>query len=127
MEQILERKLLYYDRFQRMPRHYNGKPIFHFMCKDVKTGEDITLGTCYFSQAVSETLGGHYYSEITEAENDFDILWSLSDERISPVADTFEEVQAEYQRMLSEGVSQEEINSAMITLFQSKSKSKSLY
>lgn len=126
MEQIVERKLLYYDRFQRMPRHYNGEPIFHFMCKDVKTGEDITLGACYFSQAVSEALGGHYYSEITEAENDFDILWNLSDERISTVADTFEEVQAEYQRMLSEGVSQEEINSAMITLFQSKSKSKSL-
>lgn len=126
MEQIVERKLLYYDCFQKMPRHYNGEPIFHFMCKDVKTGEDITLGACYFSQEVSETLGGHYYSEITDAENDFDILWSLSDERISPVADTFEEVQAEYQRMLSEGVSQEEINSAMMTLFQNKSKSKSL-
>ena len=40
MEQSTERKLLYYDRFQRMPRHYNGAPIFHFMCKDVKTGED---------------------------------------------------------------------------------------
>lgn len=126
MEQVVERKLLYYDRFQRMPRHYNGEPIFHFIFKDVKTSEDITLGACYFSQEISEALGGQYYSEITDAENDFDILWSLSDERISPVADTFEEVQVEYQRMLSEGVSQEKINSAMITLFQSKSKSKSL-
>lgn len=124
MEQSTERKLLYYDRFQRMPRHYNGAPIFHFMCKDVKTGEDVTLGACYFAEEVSKTIGGHYYEDIVEATNDFDILWSLSDERISPVADTFDEVQAEYQRMINEGVSVEEINSAMITLFQQKRKIK---
>lgn len=124
MEQSTERKLLYYDRFQRMPRHYNGAPIFHFMCKDVKTGEDVTLGACYFAEEVSKTIGGHYYEDIVEATNDFDILWSLSDERISPVADTFDEVQAEYQRMINEGVSPEEINSAMITLFQQKRKIK---
>lgn len=124
MEQSTERKLLYYDRFQRMPRHYNGAPIFHFMCKDVKTGEDVTLGACYFAEEVSKTIGGHYYEDIVEATNDFDILWSLSDDRISPVADTFDEVQAEYQRMINEGVSPEEINSAMITLFQQKRKIK---
>lgn len=124
MEQSTERKLLYYDRFQRMSRHYNGAPIFHFMCKDVKTGEDVTLGACYFAEEVSKTIGGHYYEDIVEATNDFDILWSLSDERISPVADTFDEVQAEYQRMINEGVSPEEINSAMITLFQQKRKIK---
>ena len=124
MEQSTERKLLYYDRFQRMPRHYNGAPIFHFICKDVKTGEDVTLGACYFAEEVSKTIGGHYYEDIVEATNDFDILWSLSDERISPVADTFDEVQAEYQRMINEGVSVEEINSAMITLFQQKRKIK---
>ena len=124
MEQSTERKLLYYDHFQSMPRHYNGAPIFHFMCKDVKTGEDVTLGACYFAEEVSKTIGGHYYEDIVEATNDFDILWSLSDERISPVADTFDEVQAEYQRMINEGVSPEEINSAMITLFQQKRKIK---
>ena len=124
MEQSTERKLLYYDRFQRMPRHYNGAPIFHFMCKDVKTGEDVTLGACYFAEEVSKTIGGHYYEDIVEATNDFDILWSLSDERISPVADTFDEVQAQYQRMINEGVSPEEINSSMITLFQQKRKIK---
>ena len=73
-----------------MPRHYNGAPIFHFICKDVKTGEDVTLGACYFAEEVSKTIGGHYYEDIVEATNDFDILWSLSDERISPVADTFD-------------------------------------
>ena len=51
---------------------------------------------------------------------EFDILWSLSNERIRPVADTFDEVQAEYQRMINDGVSPEKINSAMITLFQQK-------
>ena len=75
-----------------------------------------------FAEEVSKTIGGHYYEDIVEATNDFDILWSLSDERISPVADTFDEVQAEYQRMINEGVSPEEINSAMITLFQQKRK-----
>ena len=124
MEQTSERKLLYYDRFQRMPRHYNGEPIYHFMCKDVKTGEEFTLGSCYFANEVSSVLGGHYYADITEATRDFDILWDLSDEGISPVADTFEEVQAEYQRMLSEGVTSEEINSAMMNLFQKKNRSK---
>ena len=65
-----------------------------------------------------------HYEDIVEATNDFDILWSLSDERISPVADTFDEVQTEYQRMINEGVSPEEINSSMITLFQQKRKIK---
>ena len=123
MEKVPERKLLYYDRFQRMPKHYNGAPIFHFMCKDVKTGEDFTLGSCYFADEVSSVVGGHYYVDITEAIRDFDILWNLSDERISPVADTFDEVQAEYQRMLSEGVTSEEINSEMMTLFKEKNHS----
>lgn len=124
MDQKAERKLLYYDRFQRMPRHCNGEPIFHFMCKDVKTGVDFILGSCFFADEASSVLGGHYYSDITEATHDFDILWNLSDERISPVADTFEEVQAEYQRMLSEGVTLEEINVAMMTLFHEKKQSK---
>ncbi len=124
MNQVIERKLLYYDHFKRMPRHYNGEPIFHFIFKDVKTGEDTILGACYFNQEVSEILGGYYYNEITEAENDFDILWNVSNERISPIDDAFEDVQAEYQRMLNEGVSQEEINSAIMTLFQNKSKSR---
>ena len=47
MDQKAERKLLYYDRFQRMPRHCNDEPIFHFMCKDVKTGVDFILGSCF--------------------------------------------------------------------------------
>ena len=71
MEQSTERKLLYYDRFQRMPRHYNGAPIFQFMCKGVKTGEDVTLGACYFAEEVSKTIGGHYYEDIAEATNDY--------------------------------------------------------
>ena len=112
MGKVTEKKLLYYDRFQRMPKTYNGAPIFHFLCKDVKTSEDITLGSCFFDKEVSKILGEHYYSEITDAEKDYDILWQVTSERISPVADTFEEVQAEYQRMLSS--------------FQTKSKVKSL-
>ncbi len=124
MEQFTEKKLLYYDYFQKMPRYYNGAPIFHFMCKNVKTGEDVTLGACYFAEELSKTIGGNYYSDIVDATNDFDILWNLSDEKISPVADTFDEVQKEYKRMINEGVSPEEINSDMIALFQQKRKIK---
>lgn len=119
-----ERQLLYYDRYQRMPRHWNGSPIHHFSCKNVKTGEDVTLGACYYNEEVSNALGGHYYEEITDAAADFDILWKLSDERISVVAETFEEVQVEYLRMLQEGVLPQDINSAMMNFYQVKSRTK---
>lgn len=124
MEQITERRLLYYCSFQSTSRNYNGEPIFHFTYKDVKTGEEVILGSCLFNQEVSDILGGHYYSEITDAADDFDILWSVSDEKISPIDDNFETVQAEYQRMLNEGISQEKINSDMMILFQSKMEGK---
>ncbi len=120
MGQIEERKLLYYDCFQRIAKHFYGEPIYHFTCRDVKTGEEVILGTCLYASELEQTVGGHYYANITEATSDFDMLWDLSDSGISPVADTFEEVQEEYQRMLSQGVSQEEINSAMITSFKKK-------
>lgn len=124
MNQTTEKKLLYYDRWEVAPRFYNGATIIHFIFKDVKTGKDVTLGSCYFAEEVSKVLGGHYYDDILKATNDFDILWSLSDEVIRPVADTFDEIQVEYQRMINEGVAPEEINSAMITLFQQKRKIK---
>lgn len=85
------------------------------------------MGSCCFAEEVSNLLGRHYYYDITDATNDFDILWNLSDEKISPVTDTFEEVKVEYQRMINEGVPPEEINSAMITLFQEKGKIKVRY
>lgn len=115
-----ERRLLYYERFKQMPKHYEGYPIYHFLCKDVKTGEDIALGLCYFAEEVANTVGGYYYRDIIDATEDFDILWNVTMEKISPVADTFDEVKVEYERMLSEGVSTEEINSAMIELFASR-------
>lgn len=116
----MERKLLYYDRFQRMPRHYDGAPIFHFLFKDVKTGEDVTIGSCFFAEEASDILGGVYYEDIVEAEKDYDILWNLSDDRIRPVVETFEEVENEYQRMLKDGVSEKEVNSEMIKFFEEK-------
>lgn len=116
----MERKLLYYDRFQRMPRHYDGAPIFHFLFKDVKTGEDVTIGSCFFAEEASNFLGGVYYDDIIEAEKDYDILWNLSDDRIRPAAETFEEVQAEYQKMLKNGISEKEVNSEMIKYYKEK-------
>lgn len=126
MEKTEKRMLLYYDRFQRTPKHYKGEPIYRFMFKDVETGEDIILGQCYFAKEVSDILDEHYYFDITEASRDFDILWNLTEEKISPVTDTFEEVQVEYQTMLNDGVDSKEINSAMIALFKEKTFEKSL-
>ena len=56
--------------------------------------------------------------------NNYDILWILIEEKVSSIAYTFEEVQAEYQRLINEGVKNDEINSTMIMLFQDKKKIK---
>ena len=120
MEQIADRRLLYYDNFKKVPQNFNGAPLLHFSFKDVQTGKKIVLETCFYANAVSHLLGGQCYSQITDAVRDYDILWHLSDGVIGPVADTFEEVQTEYRRMLSEGVTLSEINSAMMELFKNK-------
>jgi hypothetical protein len=124
MEKTLEKDLLYYDRCKMMPRHYNGSPIEHFLFKNVRTGEYVTLGACFYNEQVSNILGGHYYGKITAATEDFDILWKLSENGISVIAETFEETQAEYQRMVQEGVTPKEINSAMMALYQAKARTK---
>ena len=126
MKQIEEKKLLYYNRYEKMPRHYDGAPIYHVFFIDVKTGKEFALGLCDFAVEVSNMLGGRYYSDITKAAHDYDILWNISDEKISPITNTFEEVQLEYQRLLREGIVSEEINSKMIALFQEKQKQKTL-
>lgn len=56
--------------------------------------------------------------------NNYDILWILIEEKVSSIPYTFEEVQAEYQRLINEGVKNDEINSTMIMLFQDKKKIK---
>ncbi len=126
MEKTEKRKLLYYDRFQRTPKHYMGEPVYHFFFKDVETGEDIILGQCYYAKEVSDILDEIYYFDITEATNNYDILWNLSEEKIRPVTDTFKEVQFEYKRMLNNGVDTKDINSEMISLFKEKTFQKSL-
>lgn len=116
----MEKKLLYYDRYQNTPKHFNGAPIVIFSFIDVKTGETIQLGECFYHQEVSELLGGKFYMEINEAVNDFDIIWKLKTQGVSPAAETFEEVQNEYLRMLNEGANPKEINQAMIKFYQDK-------
>ena len=120
MEHIKEKKLLYYDHYQIMPKHYNGNSIIHFNFIDVKTGKNFVLGQSYAASEMSNILDGYYYEDITKATDDFDILWSLSDTKISPITATFEKVQAEYQKILNEGITKEEVNFKMLTLFQEK-------
>lgn len=118
------KQLLYYDSYQKMQKHYRGAPIYHFSFKDIRTGDKVTLGACYYSNEIANCLGEHYYEDITDAENDFDILWNLSDEKISGIKETFEEVQLEFQRMLKKGVYKEDINSTMLKYYKPKAKNK---
>ena len=117
MEQANNRRLLYYDHFKREEKHYGGAPIVHFMYRDVRTGQYVTLGSCFFAEGASEALRGRYYNSILDATNDFDILWNVSDDVISPIDNSFEDVQSEYRRMVDEGVSPLEINSELIKLY----------
>ena len=103
-----------------MDKHYGGAPIVHFIYKDVKTGQNVTLGSCFFAEGASRALGGRYYNSILDATNDFDILWNVSDDIISPIDNSFDEVQSEYIRLLDEGVSSQEVNSAVIKLYSGK-------
>jgi len=117
MEQAVERKLLYYQGSVQLPMNWYGEPIYKSMYKDVKTGENIILNSCSLSQDISKTFGEHYYSAITDAAEDFDVLWISSEDELRPIEDHFIHVQAVYQKMLSEGVSPQEINEVMIKEF----------
>ncbi len=122
IEKKKKRTLLYYDRFKRTAKHWNGSPITLFEFYDVKTGEKVILGDCFYSDEVEERLGYKFYFNITDAQKEHDILWNLSDGRISVVAETFEEVQNEYQRMLNEGISPSEINKSMMDFYSNKTR-----
>lgn len=129
MEKNDEKRLLYYERFVQDKFRLNDFTrikVAYLICKDVKTGENVALGHTLFPKEVSKSLAiaEHYYDDIEKITNDYDILWILTEEEISPIPYTFEEVQAEYQRLINEGVKNDEINSTMITLFQDKKKIK---
>jgi len=117
-----EKQLLYYNSYKRSLRHWNGAPIVHFSFTDVKTGEKITLAECFNNKEVSEYLGGPCYKEIEAAIKDFDILWQIENEQIDPLVQTLEEVQTEYQRLLTEGTHSSKINEAMMELFKVQNK-----
>lgn len=121
MESFKEKPLLYYVSYRRMPRHFGGLPVNHFLFKDVKTGEEVTLGACFYNEELSNRIGWHYYQNIEDAVIDFDILWKLVGEKIKVVDGTFEEAQQEYQRMVSERISPEEINTGMMKFYGVKS------
>lgn len=110
----MERKLLYFENSIQLPMNWHGAPIYKSVFKDVKTGEQIILNSCLFSQDISKTFGEHYYSTITDAANDFDVLWNISDDEVRPVNDEFIHVQGIYEEKLRNGVTLEEVNAAML-------------
>ena len=110
----MEKNLLYYDGFQKMPRHWNGESIHQLYFTDIKTDEDISFLLCNYAQELSVALGKNVYSSIDELENDFDILWDKKESTLSPLKEEFSDVQAEYSRMMNQGVPIEDINAAML-------------
>lgn len=117
MNQTNERRLWYYDYFQKSAKHYNGTAITFLHFKDVKTKQSVTLGFCDEAEELGQMLDEHFYEEITDMTDDFDILWNFSNETIKPLSYSFEDVKNEYQRMLHQGISASEINKAMMSLF----------
>jgi len=129
MEKNTEKKLLYYERYVQNKFRLNESTrirIAHIICKDVKTNEIVILGHTIFPEEVSKSLAiaEHYYDNIDNITNDYDLLWILTEETLSPIIYTFEEVQAEYQRLINDGVKKDEINSIIIELFKNKKKIK---
>lgn len=125
----MEKRLLYYERYVETKFRLNDTArinVAYFVCKDVKNGETVTLGHTLYPEVVSKFLAiaERYYDDIDKISNNYDILWDLTEEEISPILYSFEEVQAEYQKLINDGVKRDEINSAIITLFQDKRKIK---
>lgn len=125
----MKKRLLYYERFVQTKFDINDATrikVAHLVCKDVKNGDIVTLGHTLYPEVVSKSLAiaERYYDDIDKISNDYDILWNLTDEELSPILYSFEEVQTEYQKLINNGVKEDEINSAIITLFQEKRKMK---
>ena len=123
-EIFIERQLLYYDSYVKTNAEFYGCPIAHFNFKNVKTGENVILGSCFFHKEISKIFPILYYRSILDAKNDFDIIWKISDNTINPVSNTLEELQSEYRRMLIEGVSPIEINGVMVEQYSKKQKNR---
>ena len=122
----VEKKLIYYAQPMPIARYYNGHLISSFIFKDVKTGEKIILGTSDDYKEVAKILGGIYYKNIQDANDDFDILWNISHNHITPVNVSFNEVQMKYKEMLKQGIDPNEINSNILNLFEYQEKRKIL-
>jgi len=120
---VCERKLLYYDRVRKMPKHWDGSPIHQFRFIDVKSGEEVILGQCFENRRVSFALSEYYYSDILDASQHYDLLWKVLPDRITYVTETFEEVQGEYKRLVHDGISPDKINEIMMGHFNVQEKS----
>ena len=112
-----KKRLLYYNLCRLYDESWQGYPVRQFEFIDIMTGGVVILGECYLNEGIARIMGGIYYKDIAEAAKDYDVLWLLSDEKICRVAETVEGPQAEYRRMINEGVTPEQVNQAMLVLF----------
>ena len=118
---VVEKPLLNYQGTKNTTWSWYESPIYIYKFIDVKTGKHFTFWECLYAKEAAEAFRAPFYENITHATADFDILWKISEKQISPVAPT-SEVQAEYQRMVNEGVEPDKINDAMMELYKVKAK-----
>lgn len=122
MKQIMEKNLLYFEKSIQLPMNWHGASIYKSVFKDVKTGEQILLNSCIFSQDISKTFGEHYYSTITDAESDYDILWKITNGEVESIDEEFIHVQGVYEKLLADGVSNLEMKDVILDYLKSEQK-----
>ena len=99
-----EKRILYFEGYDMMPRNYMGYGVFHFYFKDVETDEEIILGECVRATELNKTSDIKYYEEIKDAEEEYYILWRYNDYNVSKINAELEEVQYEhhiYKKLVS--------------------------
>lgn len=117
------KKLLYFENSSRSSQCYMGYPIYIFKFRDVETGQEVILRQCILNKDIKDAeYSGKYYSDIEEALDDYDILWYLTELKIESIKESFEEVQAEYRRLLEAGEVAKDINSHMTSTYNQKGK-----
>lgn len=100
----MEKELAYYIGYERKPKHFEGNYVYLFNFRGVESGEYFSLGYCYeHGEELSNFGYGHFYNNILDMCNDFDIIWELKEDRITPSSTDYEVIQKEYEELFEAG------------------------
>lgn len=113
----MSKKLIYYISRKRTVRYLANVPLHEYVFRDVKTGNLISLEEGINPEEVINVHDRKCYGHITEACEDYDILWRFAEDKIKPVDVPFELVQEEYLKYLSSGEPIQDINEYMVNTY----------